>query len=294
MPGGTVFGVWTGMRQTAARAIDKPSRIEAEVRRARELVQKQQFAAALAAAESLLRQVPENRDVLYLIAVSQRYLGRTADALATLARFENIHPDYGRLFQERGHCLRAADPAAAVVAYRQAVFRNHTLVASWRALSELLRQLGETAEAGTAAAHIQALTRLPKEVVAATSMFAEGELSPAEQLIRQYLLRHPKDVEAMRLLAQIGVKLDVLDDAEFLLESVLTFAPDYNAARYEYATVLSKRHKYQQALEQIHKLQALEPDNRAFRTIEGNAYVGLGDHARALRIFQQLGAETPD
>jgi hypothetical protein len=49
-------------------------------------------------------------------------------------------------------------------------------------------------------------------------------------------------------------RLDILDGAEFLLESVLVFAPDYNAARYEYASVLSKRHKHQQALEQIRKL----------------------------------------
>jgi tetratricopeptide (TPR) repeat protein len=252
-------------------------------------VQKQQFAAALAAAESLSRQVPENRDVLYLIAVSQRYLGRTADALATLARFEKIHPDYGRLFQERGHCLRGAgDSAAAVVAYRQAVFRNHTLVASWRALNELLRKLGETAEAETAAAHIQTLARLPTEVVTATSMFVEGELWPAEQLIRQYLLRHPKDVEAMRLLAQIGVKLDVLDDAEFLLESVLTFAPDYHAARYDYVNVLSQRHKYTRALAETDTLLAVEPDNALFRTARANVCVGLGRHEEALQTFRDL------
>jgi tetratricopeptide (TPR) repeat protein len=277
------------MVQTTAQAINRPSRIEAEVRRARELVQNNQFAAALAAAESLSGQVPENRDVLYLIAVSQRYLGRTADALATLARFEKIHPDYGRLFQERGHCLRAAgEPAAAVVAYRQAVFRNHTLTASWRALSELLPTLGQTAEAETAAAHIQTLARLPKEVVAATSMLAEGELWPAEQLIRQYLLKHPKDIEAMRLLAQIGVKQDVLDDAEFLLESVLTFAPDYHAARYDYVDVLSQRHKYTRALAEAEKLLAVEPDNALFRTAYANVCVGLGRHGEALQTFREL------
>src|SRR5262249_4981647 len=47
-------------------------------------------------------------------------------------------------------------------------------------------------------------------------------------------------------------------------------------------------------LEQIRQLQALEPDNQAFRTIEGNAYVGLGDHARALQIFRQLATQMPD
>ena len=39
----------------------------------------------------------------------------------------------------------------------------------------------------------------------------------------------------MRLLARIGMELDVLDDAEMLLERVLTLAPDYRAARYDYA-----------------------------------------------------------
>jgi len=277
------------MGQTTAQATTRPSRIEAEVLRARELLQQRRFAQALAAAEALRAQVPENRDVLYLIAVSQRYLGRTADALVTLGNLEKIHPDYGRLFQERGHCLRAAgDAPAAVVAYRQAVFRNHALVASWRALSELLRTLGEISEAETAAAHVQTLARLPAEVVTATSMVAEGDLPPAEQLIRQYLLKHPTDIEAMRLLAQIGVKLDVLDDAEFLLESVLSFAPDYHAARYDYVNVLSERHRYTRALAEAEKLLAAGPGNVLFRTAHANVCVGLGRYEEALQTFREL------
>ena len=277
------------MEQTTAPATAGPSRIEAEVRRAHGLLQRRQFAQALAVSEGLLAEVPENRDVLYLIAVSQRYLGRTADALVTLGNLEKIHPDYGRLFQERGHCLRAAgDAPAAVVAYRQAVFRNHALVASWRALSELLRTLGEISEAETAAAHVQTLARLPAEVVTATSMVAEGDLPPAEQLIRQYLLKHPTDTEAMRLLAQIGVKLDVLDDAEFLLESVLSFAPDYHAARYDYVNVLSERHRYTRALAEAEKLLAAGPGNVLFRTAHANVCVGLGRYEEALQTFREL------
>ena len=40
------------------------------------------------------------------------------------------------------------------------------------------------------------------------------------------------------------MKLDVLDDAEFLLESLLVFSEDYHAARYEYALVLSRRRRH--------------------------------------------------
>jgi hypothetical protein len=76
------------------------------VRHARELAQKHQFLPALAAVQALRAEVPENRESLYLIAVWQRYLGRVVDALTTLRHLEEIHPDYGRLCQERGHCYR--------------------------------------------------------------------------------------------------------------------------------------------------------------------------------------------
>ena len=70
------------------------------------------------------------------------------------------------------------------------------------------------------------------------------------------MLTHGNHIEGMRLLAQIGMKLDVVDDAEFLLESVLVLAPDYHAARYEYALALLARHKHVRAREEMEKLLA--------------------------------------
>jgi tetratricopeptide (TPR) repeat protein len=125
-------------------------------------------------------------------------------------------------------------------------------------------------------------------------MFNEGEIYPAERIVRQFLLTHGNHIEAMRLLGHIGVKLDVLDDAEFLLESVVEFKPHYDLARYEYALVLSQRHKHAKALEQAKHLLSIEPRNRAYRTLYAGACVGLGDHEEALRIFRALAAETPN
>ncbi len=265
------------------------SRIETEVLRTRGLLEKRQFSAALSAAQALLAQVPENRDVLYLVAVSQRYLGRIADALGTLARFESLHPEYGRLFQERGHCYRAVNEAtAASLAYQQAVTLNPTLKASWNALDTLFRAAGRVKDADTAAAHARKLAGLPAPVVTATNMFCEGETYAAEQVIRRFLQKNGNHIEGMRLLAQIGMKLEILDDAEFLLESVLAFEPDYHAARYDYAIVLTQRHKQAQALEEIRKLLGIEPDNRAYRTIQANALVGLGQHEEAQHIYRGL------
>jgi tetratricopeptide (TPR) repeat protein len=270
------------------------SRIEVEVRRVQTLIERREFLLALTAAEAMLVEVPENRDVLYLLAVSQRYLGRISDALRTLAQFEVIHPDFARLYQERGHCFRAVgETTAAIESYTRAATLNPSLPASWQALAEMCGKVGMRAQAESAARQAAHFAKMARPVVTAAGMFAEGNIDGAERLVRQFLHTHNDDIEAMRLLAQIGMKLDVLDDAEFLLESVLAFAPDYHAARYEYAVVLSQRHKHAQALEEVRKLLRIDPENRAFKTVYATACVGFGDHDEALRMFRELLTDAP-
>jgi tetratricopeptide (TPR) repeat protein len=271
-----------------------PSPIETEVLRIRELMKRSEFDVALAAAESLRAEVPQNRDVLYMIAVCQRYLGRIANALATLASLEKYHPKFSRLFQERGHCyvaLREAGPA--IDAFLRAVNLNPALAASWKTLQTLFRMTGQAANAANAASHVAKLAELPLEIVTATGMFADGEVLPAEEIVRDYLLKHGNHVEAMRLLAKIGMELDVLDDAELLLENVLIIAPDYTAARYDYARVLLERHKHTRAKQELEKLLEGEPGNRAYQTTYATVCVGLGDNERAVALYRAQLEETP-
>ncbi|HWJ36570.1 MAG TPA: sulfotransferase [Steroidobacteraceae bacterium] len=279
----------------AAAPNSAPSRIEAGVLRVRGFMEKNRFEEALRAAQSLLEEVPENRDVLYMMAVSQRYLGHIGDALATLSRFEKLHPQYSRLFQEQGHChVALRDAPAAIQAYLRAVNLNPALPASWRALNLLFRSTGQIAESQMAAAHAAKLATLPAAVVDATSMFADGEVTAAENVIRLFLQSNPSHVEGMRLLAQIGMKLDVLDDAEFLLESVLVFEPEYHLARHEYVQVLLQRHRPAKALEESNKLLKVDPLNRGYRTVYATACAALGDYDEALRVYRQLSCETPE
>jgi tetratricopeptide (TPR) repeat protein len=270
------------------------TRVESEVLRIRALLEKNRFAEALAAAQALSLQVPENRDVLYMTAVGQRYLQRIPDALATLSRLEQLHPGFSRLFQERGHChvaLREAEPAIA--AYLRAVNLNPALPASWKALQVLFRMTGQAANADMAAGHIATLAGMPPEIVTASGMFADGEIHEAERIVRQYLLTHGNHIEGMRLLARIGLKLDVLVDAELLLESVLILAPDYHAARYDYALALLGRHKHVRAMEELDRLLKIDPENRAYRTTRATAGVGIGDCGHALQIYRELLTGTP-
>ena len=266
-----------------------PSSIESGVKSVREMMERGRFADALTAAETLRRDVPENRDVLYMIAVSQRYLGRIEDALATLVELERLHRGYSRLYQERGHChVARKDAPRAIEAYLAAVNMNPALPASWTKLQLLFRMAGRQQEAEYAAGHVATLAKLAPEVITANGLFADGELAAAEQIIRTFLLKNGNHVEAMRLLARIGLEHDVLDDAELLLAAVLELAPDYQAARYDYARTLLRRHRHVQALEELDRLIKIDPTNRSYRTTYATTVVGMGDHERALALYQDL------
>jgi tetratricopeptide (TPR) repeat protein len=266
-----------------------PSPVELSVRRVRELVQERRFAEALLAVDSLLVTVPENRDVLYLRALSQRMLGDIPAALATLATLEQLHPRFSRLFQERGQCYVALKQAPqAIEAFLRGVHINPALPASWSMLEGLFRMTRQAENAAEAAAHVATLKKLPPEVVTATALFSDGELAEAEQIIRAFLLQHGHHVEAMRLLARIGIERDVLDDAQLLLEAALDLTPDYQAARFDYAQVLSKRHMHQRAQEQAEKLLTADPANRNYRTLRALTCVGLGQHERAIELYRAL------
>ena len=272
----------------------QPSSIELEVQRIRELAKIRRYAEGLAAARALATEVPENRDVLYLTALIQRHLNQVPDALATLERLEQLHPQFSRLYQERGHCYVALrDAPKAIDAFLHGVNINPALPSSWSMLEGLYRLTKDAKNAATAAEHVATLKRLPPEVLQATSFFSDGELAPAESIIRAFLLRQGNHVEAMRLLARIGMARDVLDDAELLLEAVLTLAPDYRAARHDYALVLVERHKYQPAREELEKLLQLEPENRQYRTLYATTCVGLGEHEKAIPLYRELLAGAP-
>jgi predicted Zn-dependent protease len=270
------------------------SPVEQEVRRLQRLQKSGQHDQALAGAQALLRDLPENRDLLLIAAASLRHLSRLDEALTLLDRLQALQPRFSLLHQERGLChVARKDAPRAIEALLLAVNINPALPMSWRMLEGVYRISGDARSAATAASHVATLARLPPEVVTATALFSDGALGPAEQMTRAFLLRHGDHPEAMRLLAKIGVAHDVLDDAELLLEAALALAPDHRAARYDYADVLVKRHKYALARDQMDQLLALDPANADYRAMAATAAVGLGEHDRAIALYREILAAVP-
>ena len=148
--------------------------------------------------------LPESRDALHQLAVSQRRAQRPLDAIETLKRLEKLYPPFGSLFEELGFCLLPEKVVNATVAFERAVSLNSCLLASWRALQDLYRANGRVSDASNAAAQVAQLAALPGEIQLACSKFFDGEVKIAEDLVRNYIGVHGEHPEALRLLAKMA------------------------------------------------------------------------------------------
>ncbi|MFB0612585.1 tetratricopeptide repeat-containing sulfotransferase family protein [Aurantiacibacter poecillastricola] len=257
---------------------------------AQKAMQSGDFETGLQIAEQALAAEPANGEALYMAAVANRYLKRHDEAENMLARLHAAMPEYGRAWQEAGHLARAeGQEARAIAAYKRAVRFNPALDASWRALAEL--QSG--AEARQAQAQAERIATLPRELVAVTNHLHEGRVLRAEEICRHYLRSHPKDVEGMRLLAQIGIKLGILDDAEFLLESARVFAPDNVQIRLDYIDALRRRQKFERAREEAESLYESDSANPLFQSHLAIESMQTGDYERAFALFEQVLEKVP-
>lgn len=258
------------------------------------LMQQGQFSKALVQADALLKDTPEDIEVLYMKAVSARYMKDFALAEKTLEELKNIQPNFGRALQEQGHLARDQGLFdAALSAYQKACRANPALIASWKSQVDILSRKGLRQEAYKANFQAEHLSKLPQELLTVTHFIHEGKLLKAEELCRFFLQNNPHHIEAMRLLADIGSRFGVFNDADFLLESAIEFDPDNIQLHLDYIQILRKRQKFAAALKQAEGLYKRDPENPIFQSHLAIESMQTGDHERAFALFEDVLKKIP-
>jgi tetratricopeptide (TPR) repeat protein len=271
--------------QTQANARELTTTLDA----VQSLIQSQLFTKALVALQPLLESQPSEPEALYLAAVAQRYSKQYQAALDTLSRLKAVQPEHGRAHQEEAYNLHAlGDIPRALNALERACFYNPALEASFRSRIKLHNQRGETTLALRVQQQLDGLLALPKPLIAVVDLISMGKLLRAEELCRQFLQKIPHHVEAMRLLADIGMRLGILEDAEFLLHSANRLAPDNIRVHIDYIQVLRKRQQHSAALQQARTLLEQEPNNPQFQSIYAVQCMQSGDFDEALQTFDGI------
>ncbi len=270
------------------------ARSDADLDTIQQKIVARRFDDALAELADVLTKDPGDLDALYMSAVCNRYTGRYHAALEVLEQLKAAAPEHGRAHQEEGHTYRdMQNPDMALAAYARATQFNPALEASWKGQLDILEQNQNVQQAERVRAQLQYLADLPRPLVGVIDLIAQGKLLKAEALCREFLKKLPHHVEGMRLLADIGLKLGVLDDAEFLLESALKFAPANNAVRMDYIRTLRKRQKFTRALEEAHTLLSAAPENPQFQSLVAIESMQTGDFETAIALFDEVLRKIP-
>jgi tetratricopeptide (TPR) repeat protein len=211
-------------------------------------------------AREILKVAPDHAPAAFLLARASARAGRGDDAIAALRQTVRLQP---------GH------PEA------------------WRLLADHLMAIGDAENADLAyTRHVRASTRNPRLQQAAVAMI-RNDIPSAERLLKAHLHDAPTDVPAIRMLAEVAVRIGRNDDARKLLERCLELAPGFTAARHNYALVLHRSNDAAGALEQVVRLLAADPRNPSFRNLHAVILSHIGEYERSLAIYEELLREYP-
>jgi tetratricopeptide (TPR) repeat protein len=268
--------------------------IEIAIAHARRLLQTDPRLAAEQAAE-ILKVAPQHPPAQLLRGVALRAGGDWQAALEVLQPLASAQPNWAAAHYELGVCFAdAAQPGAALAAWRRAVALKPAMPDAWRAIGDHLTLIGDSEGADAAyARHIKAATQDPRLLIAASAL-VDGRIGEAELHLRQHLRQYPTDVPALRMLAEVAARLGRNADAEAMLERCLELSPSFAAARQQYAIILHRQNKIAAALAQIDRLEREDPRNAAYRNLRAVVLVKIGEYHQSIELYEQVLAAHPE
>ncbi|MCH7537156.1 MAG: sulfotransferase [Proteobacteria bacterium] len=268
--------------------------LKTAIKHAMELLSAGESGLAREQAEEILRQFPDEMNSQFVVAAAIRAQGHEEESLQRLKTLTEKAPDFALAQQELGFAYAATgNLMAGIQAFQAAVKIQPKLPASWMQMGELFLVDGDEVSANEAFRQHLLTSNEDPDLVNAVDLFRAGKLAQSERLCRGVLDENPTNITAIRLLAEIGIKIGVYADAENLLRRCLELAPDFRLARLNFANVLSKREKLEEALVEIDRLLEEDPEKPAYFAQRAAILVRMGDFERALPCYDYLLSHFP-
>ena len=252
-------------------------------------------AAAARHASDILASSPGHEEANLLLATACRRLGDAATATGVLESLSKVHPASPVMQLELGRAYAAAGRGAeALAAFRRAVGRDAALADGWRELAAQRFLAGETLLGDAAYLKYSRLAPEPPELLDAKVALGADRLDAAEAMLRQHLRQAPRDVAALRLLADVAARRGNRPEAERYLTQCLELAPGNAAARHELARLLYRQERIAEALPLIERLLAAEPRNTSYLSLQAQAMRLVGRTAESIALMEGVVADFPD
>lgn len=247
------------------------------------------------ACETALDLAPGDKRFEFMQGAALRRAGEHEKALALLRGVVEAMPGFAAAHLELGlDLLSMGRLAAARQALESAASIDATLKPAWIALCEIRSAEGDHPGAAEAYRRSLGTTEPDPALQKAYDLYSKGRLGIAEGIVREYLRQRPMDVDAIRLLAQIGIDLGIVDEAIKLLERCLELAPDFHFARSNYVTALGRQQRFDKALVEMDRLQRAVPGNLAYLSQQAALLSMAGRFDEAHEKFAAVIRQAPD
>ena len=223
-------------------------------------------AGDLAGAETRIRarlaDYPRDVNLQALLGALLIKVNRVSEAETLLHQVIDQAPTFAKPHEDLGHLLVQQGRAAeALPLLERATHLDPKLENAWFTLGKALAVLGRGAEADQAFERCFALSPERRMMAHAAEHQKEGRLEEAERLYRQVLREHPRNVDAMRLLAGLAARTGHADEAEQLLERAISIAPDFVSAIFDLGRLRKEQERFTEALASFDRAIALAPDD---------------------------------
>jgi len=273
---------------TAMPHTDGAGTLDQALAHAERLLERDPSLAGEQAAE-ILKVVPEHPAALRVLAIARAMRGDADAALAILEPLARAQPSWAQVHFDLGVVLgQRGRGEEATAALRRAVALKPGLPQAWRLLGDHLLAAGDHDAADVAyAQHVRHSVRDPRLLAAATAL-TENRIPQAEALLREHLREAPTDVAAIRMFAEVALRLGRNEDALNLLARCLELAPTFHAARQNYALALHRSNQPEQALAEIERLLAVAPEHPGYRNLKAVVLCRIGDVEPAIALYADL------
>lgn len=252
-------------------------------------------AAAARHASDIVANSPGHEEANLLLAAACRRLGDPATATSVLESLCKAHPASPVMRFELGRSYAAGGRSAdALEAFQRAVTLDAAFTDGWRELAAQQFLAGNTLEGDVAYLAFSRLAPHPPELADAGVAVAENRLDAAETILRQHLKQAPRDVVALRMLADIANQRGDQLGAEKGLAECLEYAPGHAGARYDMARLLYLQDRIDEALPLIERLLAADPRNPKYISLQALSMRLVGRGAEAVALMAPVVAEHPE
>ena len=241
------------------------------------------------------QQDPDDPRLVMLHGFALRRSGDHSGAEPLLRRTLSVDPGLEIAHHELGLALKGLGRLSeARRAMEQAVALNPKMTAAWRDLYEVRAAEGDDVAAAEAYRQAMGNKELDPLLHKALELVGQGRLGVAEGICREYLKRRPHDVDAIRLLAEVGISIGSIGEAILLLERCLELAPEFHVARSNYVTALSRHQRFDEALTENEQLREAQPNNLAHQVQFATTLSMAGRFETAHGEFVKVLEQAPD